>query len=366
MDTIAFARGVPSPDALPVDTIKSCIADAMAEDGKRILSYGTGGGYPPLRELLGRRHGVDPSQIIITNGSLQAFVFLVQQLFQREWANQSPVCVVENPTYDRPLLILDGAGVDSVGVALDDDGLDIDALDQATTGKSCGLIYTIPNFQNPAGATLSDSRRTQLLELAAERNLLVLEDDPYGLLHFGTPPPENLFTRESDATVLYASSFSKTVAPGLRVGYLVLPSDLAGRMEKLANDTYISPTFVGEAAVARFISDGHLEPNIERCRDMLKSRCDAMCAAIDEALPEATYVRPGGGYFLWLDLANGVDSAELLPVAEEHGVSYVPGSAFGTDNRSSLRLAFSYPNEDEITTGVQRLAHAIAAMPATT
>lgn len=366
MDQIAFARGVPSPDALPLDEIRKAADRALAADGKRILSYGTGGGYPPLRELLAQRHGVDPSQVVVTTGSLMGFGFLVRQILRMADANTACSVVVENPTYDRPLIVLGDAGAEVVSVPLDADGIDVEQLAPVLERQRPALMYLIPTFQNPAGATLSQQRRTAVLELAVKHGVTVLEDDPYGELWFDQPPPATMFSRRGDTEVLYSSSFSKTIAPGLRVGYVVLPQRLAAGFAKIANDTYISATLLGQAIVAEFLDGGLLQPSIDNARSFLRARCDAMCDALDEHLPALRYVRPGGGYFLWgvLPAESGITGDELLPVAEQHGVSFVPGSAFGEGQQHALRLAFSYPSVEEVREGVRRLAAAVAAVPA--
>ena len=359
METIAFARGVPSPDALPVDALREAADRALRADGRRILSYGTGGGYPPLRELIAAWHGVSPAQVAVTTGSLQGFVFLVQLLLDDAAAGVAPGVVVENPTYDRPLLLLRRLGANVHQVNMTGTGIDIDELEATFERERPTLLYVIPNFQNPSGATLDEAGRVRILELAVRHGVTVLEDDPYGELHFETPVPASMFSRRGDTDVIYTSSFSKTISPGLRVGYMVLPTRLAARFEKLANDTYISPSLLGQATVCEFIDAGLLPANIDRCRGMLQERCDAMCTALDEHLPDATYLRPGGGYFLWAGLAGGVDAEALLPIASQHGVSFVPGSAFGRNQGNALRLAFSYPSVDEVGEGVRRLAEAL-------
>lgn len=353
MDVIAFARGVPAPDMIPVNSIREAADRVLDRDGARVLSYGTGGGYPPLRELLAERHGVAPEQVIVTTGSLQGFAFLIQVLARRS-ADRPLRVAVENPTYDRPLLILRDRGALVDSLPLDQDGLDVDALSTLEPGT---LLYTIPNFQNPAGATMTDDRRARLLEVARERDLLVLEDDPYGQLWFEDPPPQGL--HERDDSVLYASSFSKTVSPGLRVGYMIAPRDLAADLERTANDTYISANLLGQAIVHDLLERDLVTPGIERCRRLLAERCDAMTAALDEHMPDFEYTRPAGGYFLWGKLPMGTSADDLLLPASEQGVSFVPGSAFGPGQEQALRLAFSFPTPDEVQEGVRRLGNAL-------
>src|SRR5712691_2791708 len=356
MAVISFARGVPAPECLAVDEIADCAKAAIERDGPRVLSYGPGGGYGPLREWLGQRHGVEPSRVIVTSGSLQGFVFLVEQLVQ-----PGARVLVEAPTYDRPLKILARLGAEIVPVAMDDEGLLPEALEQALVeGPKPAFLYTIATFQNPSGRTLSTERRRRVVEIATAHDLLVLEDDPYGLVRFEGEAPPTLFELEGGKNVIYASSFSKTVAPGVRVGYFILPSELAAQIEALAVSTYISPPFMTQATVFEFVRRGNFEPNLERVNGLLKARRDAMLEALDRHMPgDASWSRPEGGYFIWLDTPSGPESAGLLPLAEEAGVTFVKGTDFfvpGGGGERSLRLAFSFVSPEEIAEGVARLA----------
>lgn len=363
METIAFARGVPAPEMLPVDELQACAQRAFAADPVSVLSYGTGGGYAPLRAHLAEQHGVEASRIVVTSGSLQGFVLLAEVLAARaRAAGREPVAIVENPTYDRPLILLRRAGWRVEHVRMDADGLDLEALRETAAGGPADLLYTIPTFQNPAGATLAETRRDAVLDIAREAGILVLEDDPYGLLHFTAPAPRTLFERATgDDAVVYSSSFSKTISPGLRVGYLVMPTTLAGELERVANDTYISPSLLAEAIVLEFLRSETYLANLESLRTQLAQRCDLLCSALERHVPEATFARPGGGYFLWAELP-GVPTSTLLGASAERGVSFVPGEAFGPGNEHALRLAFSSPAAATIEEGVRRLAGALASI----
>jgi DNA-binding transcriptional MocR family regulator len=239
---------------------------------------------------------------------------------------------------------------------MDEDGLDPDALEAALRdGEPPAFLYTIPTFQNPSGRTLPTERRRRVVELAAEHDLLVLEDDPYGLVRFEGEAPPSLHEL-SGGTVAYSSSFSKTVAPGIRVGWFVLPPELERDLEATAVGTYITPVLLGQATVHEFIRRGSFEPNLERVRGLLRVRRDAMVAALDRELPHARRSSPDGGYFLWLELPDGVDAADLLARAD--GVTFVPGTDFG-GAPNTLRLAYSFVSPDEIAAGVERLAAAL-------
>ena len=349
---ISFARGVPAPECLPVEDLADCARVAIERDGKTILSYGASSGYGPLREWLAARHEVDPARVFITNGSLQGFVFLAQRLAVGKRV------LVERPTYDRPLKILRELGANIEGLHCDEEGLDPDALEEALKrGEKPAFVYLIPTFQNPSGRTLSEERRRRIAELAREHDVLVLEDDPYSLVRFEGEPLPSLFEL-SGGEIAYSSSFSKTIAPGLRVGWFVLPEPLARDLELAANGTYIGPVLLGQAAAHEFVSRGLFEPNLERVRELIGKRRDAMLAALDRDLPEIRITRPDGGYFLWAEL-GGVDATELLARAEAAGVTFVKGTDFDGEP-DTLRLAYSFVSVDEIAEGVSRLAAALA------
>src|ERR671935_331799 len=231
METISFARGIPAPECIPVDELADCARAAVERDGPTVLSYGPVGGYQPLREWIAERHGVEPDRVLVTNGSLQGIALLAERFAAAR-------VLVESPSYDRPLKLLAAHGAEVTPVAMDDEGLDLDALEQAlTSGAKPAFLYTIPTFQNPSGRTLSDERRRRIVALAREHDLLVLEDDPYGLVRFDGTPPPTLHELDGGDRVVYSSSFSKTVAPGVRVGYLVLPPDLLRAVEEIAVQT---------------------------------------------------------------------------------------------------------------------------------
>src|SRR5581483_487718 len=260
---ISFARGIPAPECLPVSELAECARAALERDGHTILSYGPSPGYAPLREWIAARHDVDPGRVFITNGSLQGLVFLAQQLAPGRRV------LVEQPTYDRPLKILTELGAEIVPLACDDEGLDPDALEAALAqGEPPALLYLIPTFQNPSGRTLPLDRRRRVVELAEQHDLLVLEDDPYGLVRFDGEPLPTLLEL-SGGTTAYSSSFSKTVSPGLRVGWFVFPEKLAREIEAKATGTYITPVLLGQATVHEFIERGRFEPNLERVRGLL-------------------------------------------------------------------------------------------------
>jgi DNA-binding transcriptional MocR family regulator len=342
VEPISFARGIPAPECLAVEELADCARAAIERDGATVLNYGASGGYAPLREWIAERHQADPSQVVVTNGSLQGFRFVAELL-----APRGPV-LVEAPTYDRPLKILAALGAEVIPVPLDDDGM-VD---------SPAFFYTIPTFQNPTGRTLPADARERLAALA-RAGMLVFEDDPYGLVRFEGEAPPTVFELAGGENVVYSSSFSKTIAPGPRVGYFVLPKGLAAEVESAAAAAYITPSLLSQATVYEFLRRGNLEPNLERVCALLRARRDAMVAALDQHLPEAVWTVPEGGYFLWLELPRGVETTDL----RAEGVTFVPGADFfaGAGGENAVRLAFSYASPTEIEEGVRRLASAVHA-----
>jgi len=353
-ESISFARGAPSLDIVDVEGLRAAADRAFAADPAGVTAYGTAIGYPPLREWIAERHRVEPEQVMVTNGSMQADAFLFDALVQREDA-----VIVERPTYDRTLLSLRGRGADVRMVELESDGIDVAAVERVlAAGAKPKLAHIIPNFQNPAGCTLSEAKREALLDLARRYGFTIFEDDPYVALRFeGTQLPTML---SMDAeSVVYASSFSKTVCPGIRVGYLVGPSELIARIVKIATSTYISPSMVSQAIVHQFCISGALDASIETVKAALRERANTLCSALRRELPQARFVEPEGGYFLWLELPRGTDVDALFAAAADRGVQFVKGSDFVLDGaESSLRLAYSGVTPEQIEEGVRRLVEA--------
>jgi 2-aminoadipate transaminase len=368
MSVISFARGVPAPECLPVEELADCARAVLERDGHRVLNYGPVGGYGPLREWVAERHGVDPGRVLLTNGSLEGLSLVLERFAARGRI------LVEAPTYDRPLRIGARVGAELRAIPHDGEGIDVDALERELVRDPAPVfLYLLPTFQNPSGRTLSLERRRRLVELARERRLTVLEDDPYGQVRFEGEAQPSVFELEGGEQVLYSSSFSKVIAPGARVGYFVVPGELAAELEAVAADVWLTPALVSQATVFEFVRRGNFEPNVARVCALLGARRDAMLAALEQDLPGASWSRPEGGYFLWLDFPEGVGAGELLPRAEEAGVTYVKGADFylpGTGGQSaggqqSARLAFSFVLPDEISEGVARLAGLVAERSAT-
>jgi 2-aminoadipate transaminase len=352
---ISFARGMPGPDLLPIEEFADCARAALERDGATALNYGPPGGYPLLREWIAKRHGVDPARVVVTNGSLQGFSFVARHLVKN-----GARFLAEAPCYDRSLSILRRIGAEVEQIELADDGLDLDAL--ADTLRSGDVVYTIPTFQNPSGRTLSRENRLRLVELARDVGALIFEDDPYGELRFEGDPLPRLFELAGGDSVLFLSSFSKTVAPGIRTGYLILPTELVPEIEALVLEHYVSPAIFVEAALFDFVTSGRYEPNLERVREGLRVRRDTMMVALERELGEsAVWSRPEGGYFLWLDLPPGVRGDTLLARASEEDVTFIKGADFffHGGGEEAARLAFSFATAPEIDEGMGRLGRLV-------
>ncbi|MGI8440090.1 MAG: PLP-dependent aminotransferase family protein [Thermoleophilaceae bacterium] len=360
---ISFARGAPSLDIIAADELRACAERALSKDPLGAFSYGTSAGYGPLREWIAERHGVSSEKVVATNGSMQADAFLFQHLVA-----PGDVVVVEAPTYDRTLLSLRERGAELLAIPLQSDGIDVEALAVALEGGARPkLAHIIPNFQNPAGSTLSLEKRRRLLEMAERYAFVIFEDDPYVELRFeGEGLPTMLSMDEAD-TVVYASSFSKTVCPGIRVGYLVGPEQTIGAIKTMATNTYISPSMVSQAIVAEFCRSGAIDTSIATVKHALRERRDATAAALERDLPDAAFVAPEGGYFLWVELPEGTDAGALASAASERGVTVVKGTDFLIEGgESAVRLAYSGVTPEQIDEGVGRLAEAYGSLSGVT
>ena len=361
-DTISFARGAPSLDIIDVEGLKASAVEAFDADPAGLTGYGTSVGYLPLRQLIAEQHEVAPEQVIVTNGSMQADALLFDALVE-----SGETVLTELPTYDRTLLSLRQRGADVRLVELEPDGIDIAALERVlAAGAQPRLAHIIPNFQNPAGYTLSLAKRERLVELAREYRFTIFEDDPYVTLRFAGETLPTMVSMAPD-TVVYASSFSKTVCPGIRVGYLVGPAELIAAIAKRATSTYISPNMVAQGIVNQFCRSGRLQRSIDTVREALRVRAETLGTALTEHLPDARFVAPEGGYFLWVDMPSGTDVDALFDAAVQRGVQIVKGSDFVLEGGdSSFRMAYSGVTAPQIEEGVRRLAEAYAEIGAPT
>jgi len=356
MQLISFARGAPSLDIIDVDGLKAAATRAFEADPGGVTAYGTSVGYLPLRAWIAERHGVEPDQVIVTNGSLQADALLFEHLIKRDDA-----VVVEKPTYDRTLLGLRTLGAEVHQVTLAEDGIDVEELRKLLeSGVRPKLAHVIPNYQNPAGITLSADKRHALVDLAAEFGFTIFEDDPYADIRFRGEKRPSMLSLDTHGVVVHASSFTKTVCPGVRVGYLVGPKSVIAAITKRATNLYISPGMVSEAIVHQFCLSGAFDRSIATVCAALGERATLLAAALRTHIPGVRFIEPDGGYFLWIELPEDVDTTALEPVAAEHGVAVVKGSDFLLEGGThALRLAYSAVTADQVEEGVRRLAAAI-------
>lgn len=360
---ISFARGAPSTDIVDVEGLKQAAVAAFDADPAGMTGYGTAVGYVPLRKWIAEKHGVPVDHVLVTNGSMQADAFLFDEL-----ATAGSAVITERPTYDRTLLGLRSRGADVHLVTLEEDGIAVDEVAALLDGGlRPTLAHVIPNFQNPAGYTLSLAKRQRLLELAREHDFVLFEDDPYVDIRFSgeqLPRMLELDGGPMSEHVVYASSFSKTVCPGIRVGYLVGPPTIIEAIRVRATNTYIAPNMVAQGTVHQYLLGDRFPAALERVKSALAERVGLLDDALREHLPQATFRRPEGGYFLWVSLPEdeGHDVARITAEAAARGVAIVPGTDFLLEGgHNSFRLAYSAVQPGDVDEGVRRLAAAIEA-----
>ena len=361
---ISFAGGLPSPQTFPIDAMREASERVLRDDGKAALQYAASEGYAPLREwvaqdLLKQGMKVSPDQVLITTGSQQGLDLVAKILI-----DAGSRILVETPTYLGALQAFTPMEPIAVGVNSDDHGVDAaDLRAKVGTGADkARFVYLLPNFQNPTGRTMTEERRAAVAQVAVESDLPIIEDNPYGDLWFDAPPAPSLSSRHPEGSV-YLGSFSKILAPGLRLGYLVAPPALYPKLlqAKQAADLH-TPSF-NQRVVAEVLKDGFIERHVPTIRALYKQQCEAMLAALDREMAGLglSWNRPVGGMFLWVQLPKGLKAIPLLAKAVEKGVAFVPGSAFyaGDPNESTLRLSFVTATVDQINTGMSALAAAI-------
>lgn len=362
-EVISFAGGLPAAELFDAEAIRAAFDRVLAESPREALQYSTTEGDPRLRaataaRLTARGLPTDPGELLVTGGSQQALTLLATALLE-----PGDVVLVENPTYLAALQCFSFAGARIVSVPGDEDGLDPAALDALVERERPKLLYTIPTFQNPTGRTLPAERRRAVAEIAERRGLWIVEDDPYGELRFaGEPVPWIASHPEAADRTVLLGSYSKIMAPGLRLGWLRAPGALrrACVIAKQAADLH-TPT-VTQMAAARYLSDTDLDAHLARVRDAYGERRDALLAGLGDALPDGSrWNRPEGGMFVWAALPQGYDATERLRVAVEHDVAYVPGAPFfaAAPDPAAMRLSFVTHTPDEIAEGLRRLAKAL-------
>jgi 2-aminoadipate transaminase len=353
---ISFAGGLPSPKTFPIAAFAKACADVLEKDGQAALQYAASEGFPALREWVAKSlpWDVDPAQVLITTGSQQALDLIAKILIDKD----SRV-LVETPTYLGALQAFTPMEPQFVSVASDAEGIDVQDLKAKSQGAR--FLYVLPNFQNPTGRTMSDARRAALSSAAAALGLPIVEDNPYGDLWFDAPPPLPLTARNPEGCI-YMGSFSKTLAPGLRLGFLVAPKALYPKLlqAKQAADLH-TPSF-NQRMVAEVLKDGFIDRHVPTIRALYKQQRDAMLVALKANMPqEVHWNEPDGGMFLWLQLPAHINTLPLLDKAVARNVAFVPGAAFYADNpqHNTLRLSFVTASVEQINTGIAALAQVI-------
>ncbi|MFJ8685956.1 aminotransferase-like domain-containing protein [Micromonospora wenchangensis] len=366
-EVVSLAGGAPYIAALPLDAVGEMLGRLGAEHGSTTLQYGIGQGSLELRERIcevmalsgiDASCGASPDDVVVTVGGQQA-LDLVARLF----LDPGDVVLAEGPTYVGALGVFQAAQAQVVHVPMDDDGLIPEALevaiaDQARAGRRVKFLYTIPTYQNPAGVTLSDERRERVLDICERAGLLVVEDDPYGQLGFEGDAPAPLRARRRDG-VFYLSTFSKTFAPGLRVGWILAPHAVRDKLVIASEAQILCPSAFAQAAVSTYLSTMPWREQLKVYRELYRERRDALLGALHDQMPGGTtWTRPTGGLFVWATLPDGLDAKAMVPRSIAARVAYVPGTGFYADGTGTgnMRLNFSFPTPERIREGVRRLA----------
>ncbi len=363
-DVISFAGGLPSPATFPIDAIRAAFDAVLTREGKTALQYSATDGYAPLRAWIAESlstHGarITPEQVLITSGSQQGLDLLGKVL-----VNEGDRVLVETPTYVGALHALGIYGPRFVSVPMDDDGLAPDALpDLLREPDGAAFLYTIPTFQNPTGRTLAHERRVALVEQAARLKLLVVDDDPYRLLDHAGRTFQTLLSMDAQS-VVHLGSFSKILAPGIRLGYMVAPPELARKVEQAKQGADLHTSTLTQMVAHEIIKDGFLDTHLVATRKVYAEQCATMLQALTEHFPRgATWTRPTGGMFIWATLPDGLDAAVMLDAALDANVGYVPGGPFFAEapRANTMRLSFATVAPDKMREGIARLGKVLAA-----
>ena len=365
-DIVSLAGGMPNLSAFPMEMMASVVEKLIVENGQEALQYGSGQGHPKLREQICDVMALEgirahPDDVIVTTGSQQAL-----DLISRIFIDPGDVVLVEAPSYVGALGTFHQYEAKVVHVAMDENGLIPIALREAiaatrATGRKIKFLYLIPNYQNPAGVLLTAERRTEILEICREESIFVIEDNPYGLLGFDRPSP-NAMRAEDSENVLYLGSFSKTIAPGFRIGWALVPQALKEKLVIASESSILCPSNFTQLAISSYLSDQPWRDQIESFTQLYKVRRDAMLETLEETFPVgATWTKPGGGFYVWVTLPPEIDTKAMMPKAIVSKVAYVPGTAFYADGFGSwsLRLSYCYPSPERIRDGVRSLAGVI-------
>ena len=349
---INLTRGVPPTDVFPVEDLIECGETALRRDAAVLLQY-SHAGYPPFRQWIAQQYEVEPERVLTGNSSLELFSYIVQVM-----TSPGERAFVESPSYDRSITLLRHNKADVVGIRLEKDGVDLESLEHALREGSPSIMYVITDFQNPMGVTTSLAKRQRLAELARAYDFWIVEDAPYRRLRYRGQDVPSLWSLAPDR-VLHMSSFSKILAPGLRLGYVIGPEALIRELSAWAVDSHIGPVLPTQGMVYEYCRRGLLKGNIERLKEVYRPRLDTILSALHEQIPEAEWTEPEGGFFVAGFLPAGMDIVELRERAEQEGLKLSDGRGFfpkPEDGNRFLRIPFCSLTEAEIEEGVSRLA----------
>ena len=355
LELINFTRGVPANESFPLDEMRDAAAAVLKDHGPAVLQYGPAAGFGPLREWIADWQGVTPPQVVMGNGSLELVEFLC-----RHMVRPGDTVFTESPTYDRSILVFRRHGAEVIGVPLDNEGPNIEALEALLKKRVPKFFYVIADFQNPSGATCSRTRRQQIAELARRYDFMILEDAPYRMLRYrGTEEP-TIFSFAPERT-LHMSSFTKLIAPGVRVGFMVGDAGKIAQIAKVAEDTYISPGYFAHGVTWEWCRRGLLPPQIDRLKALYAPRLAACLAAIERHMPDAKATRPEGGFFISLTLPEGTSTTDVRSAAAKRNLNLADGLAFFPNGGGErfIRLPFCALSPEQIQEGVRRLAEAV-------
>jgi DNA-binding transcriptional MocR family regulator len=368
-EVVSLAGGMPYTTALPLDAVGKLLSDLLATKGAAALQYGSGQGDPVLRQHICEVMALEgvvgsPDDVVVTVGSQQAL-----DLVTRIFCDPGDVILAEAPSYVGALGTFAAYQAEVVHVPMDDQGLVPEALREAIAavhrqGKRAKFLYTIPNFHNPAGTSLSDPRRDEVLEICKQAGLLVLEDNPYGLLGFDGPPTPAIRARGDEQHVIYLGSFSKTFAPGLRVGWVLAPHAVREKLVLASEASVLCPPAINQMLVTEYLATQDWQGQVEVFKGLYQERRDAMLDALATLMPAGTsWTRPTGGFYVWTTLPAGLDAKVMQPRAITARVAYVPGIGFYSDGQGQreLRLSYCFPEPERIREGVRRLAGVVEA-----
>lgn len=359
---ISFAAGSPAPEAFPTETIREISAELFAKDPILALQYNITEGYPKLRDLLKARMAEQncfdsaADDLIITSGAQQA-----NELSCKVMLNRGDTMFCESPSFIGSLNAFRSYGVDLVGVPMERDGMDLNALEDAIRKSAHPkLVYVIPNFQNPTGRVMSLEKRKGLYDLACKYDLIILEDNPYGDLRFAGEPVASIKSMDTEGRVIYSGTFSKILAPGLRVGYAIAPAEIASKITVCKQVSDVHTNIWAQAICAEFLERTDMPQYLEGLRDIYRHKCGLMADGIREHFsPKIQWEMPEGGLFIWCTLPEDADMPAFCKTAvEQYKIAVVPGNAFLVDESaptSSIRLNFSTPSDEQIVRGVEIL-----------